>query len=475
MFQCAEAGIMFIGRKTELKTLRREFDSDGFRMTVIYGRRRVGKSTLIKEFIRDRRAVYFQAVKVGIAKNIKLFSEAVIEALSPDTPEVMFPDMESILSYLGRKSEAERLIVVIDELPYLSETDPGFLSLLQSYIDNRFLSGKMMLILCGSSVSFMEDEVLSEKSPVYGRRTSQISVMPFDYLESAEFVPSYTYEEKAICYGITGGVAKYLSLLDDSLTLDENIKNLYFSKSGYLYEEPDNLLVQEFRNIRTYGDIISAIAEGRTKIAEIADLTKLDQTAVSHALTSLIRVRIVEKLKALTDEGNKKKTIYRLRDGMFRFWYRFIPAGISYIEMDRGEVYYERFVKPVLHEYMGDIFEDMCRYHTLRMSINGELAINVSQVGKWWGTDPKDQKQTDIDVVGIDKLNRKSVLGESKFKNTPIDKAVLDDLLKRTGLVDKRYKTVQYLLFSLGGFTDRISNHTERKKVVLISLDDMYR
>lgn len=466
---------MFIGREAELKALNREFDSDGFRMTVIYGRRRVGKSTLIKEFIRGRRAVYFQAVKTGSTKNIKLFSQAVIEALSPATPEITFPDMESILSYLGRKSEEERLIVVIDELPYLSETDAGFLSLLQSYIDNSFLSGKMMLILCGSSISFMEDEVLSEKSPVYGRRTSQLSITPFDYLKSAEFVPSFTDEEKAICYGITGGVAKYLSLLDDSLTLDENIINLYFSKSGYLYEEPDNLLVQEFRNVRTYGDVISAIAEGRTKIAEIADLTKLDQTAISHALSSLTRVRIVEKLKAITDEGNKKKTIYRLRDGMFRFWYRFIPAGISFIEMDRGELYYERFVKPVLHEYMGDIFEEMCRYHTLRMSIDGELSCNVSQVGKWWGTDPKDQKQTDIDIVGIDKQARKAVLGECKFRNTPIDKAVFDDLVKRTGLIDKRYETVQYLLFSLSGFTDWISDETDCEKVSLISLNDMYQ
>lgn len=466
---------MFIGRQSELKALCREFDRDGFRMTVIYGRRRVGKSTLIKEFIRNRRAVYFQAVKAGIAKNTKLFSEAVIEALSPDTPEVTFPDMESILSYLGRKSEEERLIVVIDELPYLAETDAGFFSLLQTYIDNRFLNGKMMLILCGSSISFMEDEVLSEKSPVYGRRTSQLSITPFDYLESAEFVPSYTYEEKAICYGITGGVAKYLSLLDDSLTLDENIINLFFSKSGYLYEEPDNLLVQEFRNIRTYGDVISAIAEGRTKIAEIADLTKLDQTAVSHALTSLIQVRIVEKLKAVTDEGNKKKTIYRLCDGMFRFWYRFVPAGISFIEMDRGEVYYERFVKPVLHEYMGDIFEEMCRYYTLRMSIDGVLSCNVSQVGKWWGTDPKDQKQTDIDVVGIDRQSRRSVLGECKFRNTPIDKMVFENLVKRTGLIDQRYETVQYLLFSLGGFSDWILDETDCEKVSLISLDDMYR
>ncbi|MDE6749695.1 MAG: ATP-binding protein, partial [Lachnospiraceae bacterium] len=206
----------FIGRKAELQTLENMYHSSGFQMVVIYGRRRIGKSTLIKEFIKDKRAVYYTATKTGISKNIELWGKQALETLAPEMNQLTFKNADDLLTFLGKNSEEERCIVVIDELPYLAAADKSILSVLQKMIDNQWINGQMFLILCGSSISFMENEVLSEKSPVFGRRTAQIRLEPFRYLEAAEFVPSYSYEEKAICFGITGGTAKYLSMLDDS-------------------------------------------------------------------------------------------------------------------------------------------------------------------------------------------------------------------------------------------------------------------
>lgn len=464
----------FIGRKTELQTLENMYRSPGFQMSVIYGRRRIGKSTLIKEFIKDKKAVYYTATKVGISKNIELWGKQALEALKPDMRQLSFQSIDDLLLFLGNHSENERCVVVIDELPYLAETDKSILSVLQNYIDNQWLNGQMFLILCGSSISVMENEVLSEKSPIFGRRTSQIRLEPFNYLEAAQFVPEYSCVEKAICFGITGGTAKYLSMLDDSKPLDENIIQLFFTKTGYLYEETNNLLTQEFRNVSTYNDIISAIASGSNKVNEISDKTHLEQSVVVHALQNLIANGIVLKEKAITDEANKKKVQYALKDNMFKFWYKFVPEGMGAIELDRGNIYYMKVVKPRLSEFMGSVFEDMCKHYTLMMGIEGNLECFMTSIGKWWGTNPVKRETTDIDVVGLDKMSRKAVIGECKFKNEPIDKKIYDALIEKNGLISKEYTVVQYMLFAKSGFTEWVEEHAKKDSVKLVGLEEMY-
>lgn len=464
----------FIGRKTELRSLEKAYQAPGFQMVVVYGRRRVGKSTLIKEFIKDKRAVYYTATKSGINKHIELWGKQALEIFAPEMNSLSFSSMEDLLDFLGKHSENERSIIVIDELPYLAEADKSILSVLQKYIDNQWMNGQMFLIICGSSISFMENEVLSEKSPIFGRRTLQIKMEPFHYLEAAEFVPAYSCEEKAICFGITGGVAKYLSMLDDSKSLDENIMQLFFSKTGYLYEETSNLLTQEFRNVSTYNDIIGAIASGANKVNEISDKTHLEQSAVVHALQNLVATGIVLKESAITDESNKKKVQYVLKDNMLKFWYKFVPDGIGAIELDRGDVYYQNVVRTKLSEFMGSVFEDMCKYYTLLWGIEGKLNCFVTTVGKWWGTHPQKHETTDIDVVGLDKASKKAILGECKFRNEPIDKKIYEDLIEKNGLIAKDYTVVQYILFSKGGFTEWVVEHSEKDCVKLIDLGEMY-
>lgn len=464
----------FIGRRRELDALQKLYNKEGFQMMVLYGRRRVGKSTLLNKFIEGKKAVFYTAVRSNSQRNLKLLSDYIVRALAPDMTGISFETYEKLFQWIGDRAKEERLVFIIDEFPYMAEQDKALLSILQKYIDREWQNGNMFFILSGSSISFMEDEVLSEKSPLFGRRTSQLKLKPFNYREAAEFVPHYSLEDKAVVYGVTGGIAKYLAMFDEHLSLDDNLQNLFFSATGYLYEEPNNLLTQEFKNVSLYNAIIEAVAAGRNRISTISDLTGMEQTQVSHALTNLMATGILRKEYAITDENNKRKVQYVLADHMFRFWYQFVSPALGMIDYGRGEIYYENVVKKNISQYMGNVFEDMCRYYTMDVGTAGKLSCMVLKVGKWWGTNPVMKEETDIDVVGIDTVNKKAVIGECKFKNELLDKGIFEQLSERRGLLDKKYQVVQYLLFSKSGFSDWIKEHAKEENIYLVDLQRMY-
>ena len=471
---------MFIGRERELAALQEFYDKDGIGMTVIYGRRRIGKSTLITEFVKDKKTIFYTATKVGKERNRELFAQQVVSALMPEMVDVRFRTIEAIFDFIHQNIHGEKIILVIDELPYWAEKDEALLSILQKYIDTTWSEQNIKIILCGSTLSFMEDKVLSEKSPLFGRRESQLRLEAFDYLDAAKFVPAYSNEEKAICYGITGGVAKYLSMVDSEKSLDENIVRLFFRKDGYLYDETRNLLTQEFADTTMVNNIIEQIASGENTIKIIADKVGTKEPAVLYSLERLISIGLVEKKKCITEEKNKKKTQYVLKDTMFKFWYEFIPKATSVIEMGQGESYYERAVKPFLHSYMGSVFEEMCRYYTLKHGIAGEFGCFVTTVGNWWGTETvavedgsRRAQSADIDVVGLSDMDKKAVLGECKFRNEKMDKGVYETLRRRSALIPARYGIAKYLFFSLSGYTDWWASMTD-ENVRLLTLDSLY-
>ena len=472
---------MFVGREKELLSLNDLYNKKNFGMSVIYGRRRIGKSTLITEFLKGKKAIFYTATKVGSERNFELFTKQVTSVLDTDLENATFSSLEALLDYITKKLSEEKLIIAIDELPYWAEKDEAFLSILQKYIDTEWLDKNLMLILCGSALSFMEKKVLSEKSPLFGRRDNQIKLEAFHYRDSALFVPNYSGEDKAICYGVTGGVAKYLSLIDSTISLDENIKRLFFRKDGYLFEETRNLLVQEFTDITLVNNIIEQIASGENTINIIAGKLNENDTTVLYSLEKLISVGLVEKRKCITEEKNKKKTQYILKDSMFKFWYEFIPKATSVIEMGQGEIYYDKIVKPLLHSFMGSVFENMCRYYTLEMGVCNKFNTFLTNVGTWWGvetvTDANGEKRvqaTDIDVVGISEIDKTAVVGECKFKNEKIDKGIYSTIQRRANLISGKYRVKTILLFSLRGYTDWvIENKGEDTK--LITLEELYR
>ena len=471
---------MFIGRERELASLNEFYEKDGIGMTVIYGRRRIGKSTLITEFVKDKKTIFYTATKVGKNRNLELFSKQVVDLFLPGVENISFNTIEAVFDFIDKNVKDDKLILVIDELPYWAEKDNALLSVLQKYIDTVWNNKNLKIILCGSALSFMENKVLSEKSPLFGRRDSQIKLEAFDYLDAAKFVPDYSNEDKAICYGITGGVARYLAMIDPAKSIDENIVRLFFRTDGYLYDETRNLLTQEFSDISVVNNIVEQIASGENALNIIAGKIGEKEQTVLYSLDKLINVGLVEKKKCITDEKNKKKTQYVLKDYMFKFWYEFIPKATSVIEIGQGEVYYTKVVKPALHSFMGAVFEDMCRYYTLKQGIKGEYGCFITSVGSWWGVENIADKNgeirtqsTDIDVVAISEIDKKAVIGECKFKNEKIDKGIYETLIRRGKLITAKYKVSKYIFFSLSGYTDWFESLSD-EDVLLLTLDSLY-
>lgn len=471
---------MFIGRERELASLKEFYDRDGIGMTVIYGRRRIGKSTLIAEFVKNKKTIFYTATKVGKTRNLELFSRQVTNLFMPGVENISFHTTEAVFDFIDKSIGSDKIVLVIDELSYWAERDEALLSIMQKYIDTVWNDKNLKIILCGSALSFMEKKVLSEKSPLFGRRDSQIRLEAFNYLDAAKFVPDYSCEDKAICYGITGGVARYLSMIDPYKSIDENIVRLFFRTDGYLYDETRNLLTQEFADISIVNNIVEQIAAGENTLNTIAAKIGEKEPTVLYSLDKLINVGLVEKKKCITDEKNKKKTQYVLKDYMFKFWYEFIPKATSVIEMGQGELYYQKAVKPVLHSFMGAVFEDMCRYYTLKQGITGEYGCFLTSVGSWWGTenitDENDNiraQSADIDVVAISEIDKKAVIGECKFKNEKIDKGIYETLIRRGKLIAAKYKVSKYIFFSLSGYTDWFKDLKD-DDVLLLTLESLY-
>lgn len=465
---------MFIGRDYELNELQKLYQKTSFQFPVIYGRRRVGKSKLIQEFIKGKTAIFFTAIESNSQRNLELLSTSIWNTLLPAMSSLPpFPSYENAFEKIVDIAQKQKLIFVIDEYPYLASAERSISSVLQSYIDNFFSKTDMMLILCGSSMSFMENQVLGYQSPLYGRRTAQFKIFPLDYWESSKFVPHYTNEEKSIVYGITGGVPKYLELIDESLTLKENIIELFLKPNGYLYEEPYNLLKQELREPANYNAIIEAIATGASRLNEISTKTHMDTANLSACLKILISLGIVKKESAITEESNRKKTLYSLSDHMFCFWYRYIPSHLFMIETGDAEVVYDNRIKSTISNFMGSIFEDMCKQYLYKQNLQNRLPFKLYQLGRWWGNNSVLHREMEIDIVGINDDQKKALFGECKFRNELLEKKVMEDLIEHS-TVFSRYTDKYYILFSKSGFCEKVQETASEYNCILVTLEDMF-
>ena len=422
----------FYCREDELRKLNKRYAGDKFECIVIYGRRRVGKTALINEFCKDKPTIFFSALNTTGKENLEALSKSIMSFERPDmesAPE--FRSYDAALDELTALSKEKRIVFVIDEYPYLAKAKPAISAMLQHIIDHKWTESKMYLILCGSSMSFMESQVLGKESPLYGRRTGQFKIEPLDYKETAVFHPNLSAEDNSLIYGITGGVPHYINKLDVRDSVDEALLDNFFDRSSYLYEEPGNLLKQELREPAIYNAII----------------------------------------KAITEEPGKK-TIYLLADNFFRFWYRFVPINMSAIDSGRIAKTYPHAVKQYLPDYMGLIYEKMCQDYLLYYS--DSLPIELSEIGQWWGTDPKKKKQIQIDIVGTPVEGKDYIIGSCKYRNEKIGVDALD-LIRDCASVFGKGNNYHYYIFSKGGCTDGLLQAQERGEVRLITLEDLYK
>lgn len=459
---------MFVGRARELGWLEEQYASGRYEMSIVYGRRRVGKTTLIREFIKDKRAIYFLATEASEETNLRLLSRGIHAVLNPGMGLAPFMSFEDAFAYVAQQAKEQRLIFVIDEYPYLAASVQGLSSLLQRAIDLHFRQGQAFIILSGSSMSFMEQQVLGQKSPLYGRRTAQYRVDPFDFSQTMLYLRGMSPQDAAVCYGVTGGVAEYLSFLDPALPIRDNLIRLFFESRGRLYEEPRNLLSQELRDPRLYNDLLYAIAGGAARHGEIAAAVRKPSSDISPYLKTLQELRIVARESSVGKQGSSK-ALYRIDDMMYRFWFRFVRLGQSEIELGRGDAYYDAVVAPMLSDYMGRVFEALVQEFMRLPQISATLPERLREQGRWWGTDAQARREVEIDYVGLGESLK--VLGEAKWRAEKTGPAVLADLKERGRLLSGNKL---YCLFSKSGFTPQLSEQAKGDDSLrLYRFDDM--
>ena len=465
---------MFVGRHQELEQLNQAYQENDFQFTVIYGRRRIGKTSLINEFLKDKKAIYYVALEENAEDNLKRFSDAISIFKNTDQGgKEKFANFEECFKEITRLAQKQRVILVIDEFPYLAKAYPTISSMLQSYIDHEFKETNLFLILCGSSMSFMERQVLGYQSPLYGRRTLALKLEPFKLSEAHEMLPKLSKEDAFIINTVCSGVPQYLSYMSDSMSVADNIKKNFLSKSGRLFDEPNNLLQQELRDPTNYNSIINAIASGASKHSKIAQSAHLQTGPLTTYLNNLIDLGIVEKKLPVTEQkkSKSKNIVYRICDGMFRFWYTFVGKQTDLIERGLTDLAWVK-VQKGLSDFMGPEFEKYSQDFMWSQDMNEKIVPNpFIHLGNWWGTDKRTHQQVELDIVGFSDDERDGYFGECKWKNEPISRSVLEKLITNSEIF--KYPIKHYYLFSKSGFTDSCQELAEKINCQLFTFEKM--
>ncbi|MCL2764353.1 MAG: ATP-binding protein [Treponema sp.] len=466
---------MFFGRVRELEIMEKMYKKHGFELLVLYGRRRIGKTTLISHFIQNKQAIFFSAQEANDVINLKMFSQLIYKFSGLEKSGLpAFTDWNSAFLYLADKIRNKRLVLVIDEFPYAAGANKGLKSILQNVIDHKLRNTNIFIILSGSHIGFMENEVLGSKSPLFGRRTAQMKLSGFDYIDAADMLSKFSNEDKIKLYSCIGGTPYYLSRIDKRLSFEKNLETLFFEPSGYLYEEPLMLLKQELREGAVYNSIISAIALGATKLNDISLKTGEERSKTIKYLDTLIGLNILYKEFPFGENPEKsRKGIYRINDNCYRFWYRYVFMNKTSIEQGTGAALL-KFYLPELNSYIGGPFEDICMQYMIRMNNLLELPFIFSQSGRWWRPD------SEIDMVFSDASRKKIIFAECKWRNELKDTAALKKLIEKSKLFNNvsylaARENTYYYMFSKTPFSkscESLANQTGNIK--LICLKDLF-
>lgn len=466
---------MFVGREAELAKLESLYEQRSFQMAVVYGRRRVGKTTLINEFCRGKRTLSFTALEQSDADNLADFNRAIASFFNLPTSIGGFSSWTDALSFIADRARTERFVFVFDEFPYAAMRNEALPSIFQVAIDRAFRETNAFLILCGSNQGFMESNVLGRKSPLFGRRTAQIKVRDLGFRDAAKMLPGLSAHEAFTFYGCFGGVPYYLQQLDSSMGLKENLARLYFDPMGFLYGEPEGLIRQEFQEPAMYNSILRAVAAGANRAKQIADRAGVAQTTLPRYLKALESVGIIEKVVPFGESvETSKRGIYRLSEPCYAFWFRFVMPYSSDIEAGLGRAVANALPEEQLNEYLGHRFEALCAEWLVEQAKQGKLPIPVTAVSSWWGTNPDKRAQDDIDVLAADRVSKRLVIGECKYRESFDESAEIDDLESKRGVV-KGFTASHFMLFC----KHDVSAATKKKLAAredwqIVTLKDMY-
>ncbi len=480
---------MFIGREAELKFLQDKFDNENGQLVVLYGRRRVGKTETLREFCKGKQHVFYSCTQSTDKVQLSKFSKHILKEDIPAKQYISeFADWESAFrSVLDFPFGDQKKLLIIDEFPYMCKGNKSIPSVLQNLWDAELKDKNVMIVLCGSAMSFIEKELLAEKNPLYGRATGIYKMTEMGFYDAVKFFPNYSDKDKVLAYSILGGIPHYLRQFSSKLSLAENIKRNILTKGSVLYSEVDFLLHQELRETPIYNSIIEAVALGNTKLNDISQKSLVEDTSkTSVYLKNLIELGIVEREFSVDskskEKANSNRGTYRLTDNFFRFWYAFGFTNFSQLEDGDVDGVYDYVIAPALHEFASFTFEDVCKEFVREMQKKNELPFRYSKMGRWTGkTTVRDKDapkgvrvaETEIDILGIGKSGKEYLVGECKFKNTPFDYSeYLDTFTKLTPL--KETAKFYYALFSESGFDSKVVSEADNNdNITLYNLNQI--
>ncbi|MCL2163498.1 MAG: ATP-binding protein [Oscillospiraceae bacterium] len=481
---------MFIGREQELKFFEDKYNAPGGQLVFLYGRRRVGKTELLHRFCGGKPHVFYSCRELSDTNQLSAFSERLLRAGSPAAQYIsIFQDWESALKgLLELPSNDSKKLLIIDEFPYMCRGNASIPSILQILWDELFKKQNVMIVLCGSAMSFIEKKILSEKNPLYGRATGiyKMSELPFD--DAIKFFPNYSDEDKMLAYAVLGGIPHYLRQFDPGLTLRDNIIRNVLTKGCVLYSEVEFLIRQELREPALYNTVIESIALGNTQLNDIYTKTQIEKSKISVYLKNLIELQILRRefsvLSGDKEQAASTRGLYRITDNYFRFWFRFVFSNLSDLETGDAEGVFTFAVLPQFSSFAAPIFETVCREFIRNKNQNSKLPFRASKLGRWWGKLRKDvlaenskskmiSVDSEIDIVAVDAEYKNYILCECKFRNAEM--AVSDFMqLKEKSVIARKGAKVSYALFSKSGFTKGMINQAkDDDALMLFSLSDI--
>ncbi|OGF45462.1 MAG: ATPase [Candidatus Firestonebacteria bacterium RIFOXYC2_FULL_39_67] len=456
----------FIDREKEQGALDKYYKSGDSEFIVIYGKRRVGKTELIKHFSKEKPHIYFLAQKLNEHDNLKMLGQLCGEYFKDELLTLNgFESWQQLFRYL-KKNIKKKFVLAIDEFPYLAETNKSIASIFQAGWDEYLKDTPVMLILCGSSIAMMEDKVLSEKSPLFGRRTAQIYLKPFNFASFRKFFPGNKFEYCVEMYSITGGNPSYIKRMDAKKSIEENIKDNILETDAFLYSEIDFVMKEELREPRNYFAILKAISLGKSKLSEIQNETGLEKSVLHKYLFILEDLRLVEKEVPVTEKIplKSRKGLYKLQDQFFKFWFRYVLPGKSHLE-EGNKTYVMGRVKNDFVHLVSHNYEDIC---IQILKENEEEIFEIDKIGRWW-----EKSLGEMDIVTFNEKEKKILFGEVKWSSKAVGTDIYEDLRKKAEYVEwnKAKRTEYYCLFSKSGFTPDMIKRAKKDKVMLFSGD----
>lgn len=478
---------MFIGREAELKFLHDKYSEKSGQLVVLYGRRRVGKTETLREFCKDKPHIFYSCTQSTDKVQLAKFSKQLLKEDIPAKQYISeFTDWEKAFrSVLELPYGDKKKLLIIDEFPYMCKNNKSIPSILQNIWDTELKEENVMIILCGSAMSFIEKELLAEKNPLYGRATGIYKMTEMGFYDAVKFFPGYSDIDKVLAYAILGGIPHYLRQFNPELSVADNIKRNILTKGCVLYSEVDFLLHQELRETPVYNSIIEAVALGNTKLNEISQKSLVEDTSkTSVYLKNLIELGIASREFSVDvntkERANSNRGTYRLTDNFFRFWYAFGFANYSQLEDGDVDGVYKYMIEPELHGFASFSFEDICREFIKEQQKKNALPFRYAKMGRWTGkTTVRDKNsrdgirvaETEIDLLGIGKDKKEYLIGECKFKTQPFSYSeYLDTTAKLSPLKDKA--KFYYALFSASGFDEKIIRETKKSDdLILYDLD----